>query len=241
MARPFFFLLPHAGGNAGRYAALFPALAGKTHLTPLDLPGHGVRGREAPLTRLPDMVNSMLDSVRVALAGAPDAGCVLFGHSMGALISYLLALELVREGRPPRHLFLSSGFPPGRCGAPPGLDKLSDRDFWAACARRFGGISGEALASPELRDYFVPLLRADIGAILAYTPAPAPALAVPVSLLHGERDIVEAADLREWRGWCGGDFRQAGFPGDHFYLFASGPAVEAFVLERLFGRPPAEG
>lgn len=235
---PLLFLLHHAGGSSLQSAGLFPGLRKQYTVLSLDLPGHGTRIREDLLHDIPLMARDLFGRIRTVISQHPQAPYALFGHSMGSQLAYLTALLLQDEGRPPGHVFVSSGCLPGRHHVPPGFLDLSDNELWLESARHFGGIPEEVLECEELRRYFVPLLRADLTAVVNYRPGPAqkmPALDMPVSAFYAERDLVREEDMRAWQRLCASSFTCRCFAGDHFYLFRKTGRLEECVETVLRG------
>ncbi|WP_200262092.1 alpha/beta fold hydrolase [Streptomyces sp. HSG2] len=71
--------LPPAGGTAQAYARWAGHLPDGTEVAAVELPGHGSRMGEPPLTRMADVV----EGIETALAARPELPLVIFGHSMG--------------------------------------------------------------------------------------------------------------------------------------------------------------
>lgn len=229
------FLLAHAGGSAAMYAGLFRELAAKARLVPLDLPGHGSRTGEPLLSTVPAMAGDVRMRMDAVLRDEPTANYAVFGHSLGGLLAFLACAGLEKEGRPPRHLFVSSGCLPGRHCVPANLHTLSDEKLWAESARYFGGISQEAAMSDELRALFVPLLRADLTAVVNYAPARAEAVDFPITVMHGRDDVVDAEDMALWRRLTTGAFERHCIVGNHFHVLQS-PKLAARIIFNAISR-----
>src|SRR3954469_9101046 len=73
--------VPYAGGRPGIFAPLARAFA-DVNVLAVQLPGHGQRIRERPLTSMDDVIRGLVPAVTHAVQGK----FVLFGHSMGALV-----------------------------------------------------------------------------------------------------------------------------------------------------------
>src|SRR6202035_2395188 len=86
------------------YRGWAAALPGDVEVCPVQLPGRESRLREPPFVSAERLVLALADALHPHLA-LPFA---FFGHSMGAMLSFELARELRRRGRPlPVHLFVS--------------------------------------------------------------------------------------------------------------------------------------
>jgi medium-chain acyl-[acyl-carrier-protein] hydrolase len=185
--------------------------------------------REAPFTRLEPLVAELAE--RLPFAELPFA---FFGHSMGALVAFELARELVRRGGPvPLHLFASGRRAPRVPEREEPIHDLPEPRFTARL-RELNGTPEEVLAHPELMDLLVPLLRADFTLHETYVYAPGEPLAIGVTALGGMADPeVSRADLEPWRDETRGLFRLRMFPGDHFFLLSTRPLVTEAVARDL--------
>src|SRR5215813_14442818 len=98
------FCFHYAGGSAQMFRPWQRNLPPEVDLCLVTLPGRGKRMHEPLVTRLAPLVKSIADVIVPELRH-PFA---LFGHSMGAVISFELARELrSRQSIGPVHLFVS--------------------------------------------------------------------------------------------------------------------------------------
>lgn len=215
---------PFAGGNASTFRA-WPAISGVT-VHPVELPGRQARFGEPAHRRMEDLVASLLAELAPWLV-LPYA---LFGHSMGALVAYALAMELRRLGRPqPGHLLLSGRAPPHVPVPGPRLHRLTD----GALLRRL--LPGMRTAEDRaLLDVMLPTLRADVELAETYAPLRETALAIPITAFAGANDpAVSNAALAAWRACTSAPFAMRRFPGGHQYLVEQAPALAAAIGEVL--------
>jgi surfactin synthase thioesterase subunit len=214
--------LPPAGGAAHLFQPWAAHLPMDVELLAVELPGHGTRLAEPPLSTMEDIVAGLAPRVR-ALPPLPAA---VLGHSMGAMA----ALELCRRLRAAdpgwRPLLLIVVGAEGRrsrraVGALDGTpdERLADFLIEAHAARSgTAGAAGAAVLDPALRELVMPALRADVALLNAFQPAPAPPLGCPVRVLAGLGDpFVGEADRADWAAESDGDFAVHLFPGGHFF------------------------
>ncbi|PKU23899.1 hypothetical protein CWS72_14585, partial [Telmatospirillum siberiense] len=112
-ARPLIYTFPYAGAGAAAYPGWPEALAGEATVCPVALPGRDSRRGEPPARAMADLVGPLAEALdgHLAQLGA-DQSFLLYGHSLGGLIAYETALELVRRGtRHPIALVLSCCLP----------------------------------------------------------------------------------------------------------------------------------
>jgi len=203
-ARRRVFVFHHAGGSASSYqlGKHFPA---DVEVCAVQLPGRESRFTERPVTAMDQVVDELTAAIRADLPFA------FFGHSMGALIAFEVARQLAADG--PDHVFASAHRAP-HLADPTVLHGLDDD----ALADRLAA-TNPALADPELREIFLPILRADLTLCETYVHTPGEPLSCPITVFGGrEDDIVTEAELRAWRQHTSAGFALRTFPGGHFYL-----------------------
>ncbi|GAA2317166.1 alpha/beta fold hydrolase [Streptomyces kunmingensis] len=230
------FCLPHAGAGASAYRDWPDALAPGIEVIPVQLPGRESRHREPARRSAAELVGELTGPL--ASRAGPDYA--LFGHSMGALLSYELAHALSALGKPPRHLFVSGLGGPHLPFVGPLLHEKTDAELITAVAA-MEGTSAEVLAVPELVELLLPLLRADLTVWETYEPRPRASLRVPVPItaLGGRQDPGVGLDrLGAWQELTSAGFRAEVFDGGHFYHHDAPDEVAAVVRRTLLEPSP---
>lgn len=209
------FCFPYAGASALIYRTWQTGLPSDVEVCPVQLPGRGARSMEPPFKQLSPLV----ETISRALAPLLDKPFALFGHSLGALISFELARKIRRDyGVNPVHLFVSAGRAPQipQQGSP--IHNLP-RDEFLAELRRLAGTPAELLAHREFMEIVLPLLRADFSVYETYEYSSEPVLDCPISAFGGLQDRrVSNVDLEAWHVQTKASFSLQMFPGDHFFL-----------------------
>lgn len=208
------FCVPYAGGGPSVFRSWPDQIPVDVEICVVHLPGRETRVNEPAIGELTRLVRELSDAIEPYL----DRRYALFGHSVGALISFELARELRRRhGIEPLHLFVSG------CSAP----QLRDADLISALPepeflerlQRLNGTPQEVMAHPELLAIMVPTLRADFALRDTYTYTVEPPLNCPISVFGGMQDSdVTVERLEAWREHTRKDFRLCLLPGDHFFL-----------------------
>jgi medium-chain acyl-[acyl-carrier-protein] hydrolase len=230
------FCFPYAGGNPDVFRSWRRQFPAEVDICLVHLPGHGKRIGERLFTRLKFLVEEIAD---VIFTESPDP-FVLYGHSMGALISFELARELRRRHSiGPRQLFLSGVRAPTapRCK---GLTFDLPDDEFIAELRRLNGTPPELLDVPDARDFFLPRLRADFEVVDTYVYEAEEPLSCPITVYGGlDDEFVSLEHLREWQKQTSAPCKQNMFPGDHFFIHNSQSAfisvLRKDVLTALYG------
>lgn len=215
-ARARVFLFHHAGGSASSYrlGKHFPA---DVEVCPVQLPGRENRFAESLLTSLGPVVDELVAAIPT------DLPFVFFGHSMGALVAYEVARRL-----PPAHLYVSAHRAPHL----PDTTPLRQLDDDALVARLVETVP--VLADPDLREIFLPILRADLTLCETYRFTPGDPLPCPVTAFGGvEDDLVTEAELAAWRSHTSAAFAVRLFPGGHFYLRGAESVVAGHLQGEL--------
>lgn len=233
---PRLVCLPHAGGSASFYRPLAEALGERVPTLGVQYPGRQDRYREPVISDLRELAGEVFTALRTLKPG-PVA---LFGHSMGAVVGYEVALLMRRAGLPgPVRLFASGRRAPSRYR----FENVWRRDDAGIGAelRRLAGTHAELLADPEVVELVLPAVRGDYRAIETYRHDPAERLGCPLSVLTGDADpMVSADEAEDWRGHTEGPFSVRTFTGAHFYLLdhiaSIAGAVEAdLAADRVAG------
>ncbi len=205
------FCLPHAGGTAAAVSAwLAPAVPG-LEVVGLEYPGHGRRMAEPFARSVAELIADLVPRVR------GEGGRIgLFGHSLGAIVAFELALALQASGEIELVGLAVSG-----CAAPgswpPGIEvELSDEVLFALV---LAGGGTELFDEEELRDLFLPILRADMEVARRYAPAADRKAGVTVVALGGDRDpIAPPRAMEGWRAFSEAFCGVRAIEGDHFFL-----------------------
>ncbi len=209
------FCFPYSGGSASIFAAWAEIMPAAIEVCPIQLPGRGTRVSTPPFTAIEPLIVATVEALLPYL----DKPFALFGHSMGALISFELARFLRRHhGLSPVHLCASAHRAPQLPDRGPMLHALPEPEFWEEL-RRLNGTPPEVLRHDELRALIQPLLRADFSVCETYAYAEDAPLACPILALGGLQDSdVTRDDLAPWRAQTEGAFAVRMLPGDHFFI-----------------------
>lgn len=224
------FCFPYAGGGTLTFRHWWKLLPTCVEVYLVQLPGRETLVREPPLTRLPEIVEAVVPELLPYL----DKPFAFFGHSMGAFISFEIALLLRRRYQiQPAHLFVSGCRAPQIERTKPPIHNLPDARFLEEL-RRLNGTPEEILQNPELMQLMKPVLRADFEVSETYTYNRTAPLDCPITAFGGLQD--PEAKRTELKAWCeqtSAAFSLQMFPGDHFFLHASQPLLLQTIAHQL--------
>ncbi|TFW28923.1 thioesterase II family protein [Massilia horti] len=215
------YLFPYAGGSASVFRNWPNYFDAGYDLVAIQLPGRGSRLHEAAEVDYRVLVQDITDAL---LADRPVARFALYGHSMGALLAYHVALELARRGaRQPECLFLSGCKAPHLARERRHVARMSDDEFIDEL-RRLEGTPEVLLDNAELMQLLLPTIKADFLLLDRWydqlgAPPAVPALALPIVGMYGSRDQhCGAADIQAWQAHTRGLLETLGYNGGHFFL-----------------------
>jgi surfactin synthase thioesterase subunit len=206
------YAFPHSGGSPGEYVRWADDLP-DVEVRAVQLPGRGPRHAEEPLRDMGSIVAAVVANVEFV---APFA---FFGHSLGALVAYEVALALRDLGRPLPERLVVSAIPAPHLGPRRGpVHHLPDEELVEFVEGSLGGGLGALANEPELLAMVLPTYRADFQAYDTYHYVPRPPLDLPVHVLGGRDDTITRDRLAPWAEHTTGPCSVELLPGGHFYL-----------------------
>ncbi|MEU0580160.1 alpha/beta fold hydrolase [Streptomyces griseoincarnatus] len=221
----------HAGAGVSAFhgwpARLGPGVTPVPHL----LPGRDRRRREPRVTTSQALLADLLDGF-----WTPGEGpCVLYGHSLGAMVAYTLARALHEAGLPTPALLAV-----GACPPPDAASEISD-----ACRKspgrllelltRMGAVPEGAHPGGLWHRAVLPVLEDDLALAdhlrrAARSPVAGGPFTVPLLVVAGDSDpLAPPAAMAGWDRWTAGPVVRRTVAGDHFF-------VRQHALPRLLGR-----
>lgn len=209
------FCFPHAGGTAALFRDWNRALAPMIEVCPVEFPGHASRFNE----RAFDSIEPLVDCLFKDIKKCADAPIALFGHSMGAIVAFELALRFQSHWERELGILIVSG-----CGTPAAgttrraIHDLPDAEFIEEL-KLLNGTPSEVLGDQELLSSLFPVIRSDFRLMHSYRYTPMSSLACPIIVLGGTEDTeVLPEQLSGWSELTTGRCLVELFPGDHFFL-----------------------
>jgi medium-chain acyl-[acyl-carrier-protein] hydrolase len=212
------FCFPYAGGNASIFRNWHIRLPNCVEVYGIQLPGRCDRFAEYPLTRMAEVVSKLGPALLPLLRG-PFA---FFGHSMGAILSFEAARWLQRTHQIyPRHLYVSGRRAPHIPDMDPPLHQLNQTDFIGRLSQ-LNGIPTEILASVEMLEVVLPVLRADAEVCETYQYVDDVPLRCPITAFGGKDDGDETLErMEEWCKHTTSHFRLHALEGGHFFIHSN--------------------
>jgi medium-chain acyl-[acyl-carrier-protein] hydrolase len=144
---------------------------------------------------------------------------MLFGHSMGALISYELVFKLFEKYKIlPNKLYISAHKAPFLERGGPVMHKLEKSEFVNEL-KDMNGIAKELFEHNELMELMLPIIRNDYAVCENYNYQVRKKLNIPITAFGGiyDKDVKEE-DLKQWAIVTNLEFNHILLEGDHFFI-----------------------
>lgn len=232
-ARLRLFCFPYAGGGATTYSPWGSMIAPDIEVYPVQLPGRENRVGERAILQFSDLIEALSE----ALLPCFMKPFVFFGHSMGALIAFGLAQQLRQQGRPmPEQLLLSAY----RAPQIPNRESLHTLSEPALIQKllELDGTRPEVLENLELRQFLLPIMRADFSICESYVYTNQEPLDCPITTFGGLQDKrVSKESLEAWRKQTSNRFTLHMLPGNHFFLREMQQPMLQIITQTLNSQP----
>jgi surfactin synthase thioesterase subunit len=227
------FCFHHAGGGAASFSGWQQALEPHVSVYPVQLPGRERRAGEARITDLGELIDDLNRQVGPWL----DRPYAFYGHSLGALTSYVLAQRRLADGNPAPVRLIAGAYPGPALSAPlRGTSELDDEAVGALLVE-IGGMSPIVRRYPEWSAAAIALLRDDLRICHSYRPpANDRPLPCPIDVCTGDSDpLISRADADAWTAHTTADCEVHVLPGGHLFLVESREHLLGVVASLLPG------
>ena len=226
-ARKRLLIFHHAGGSSAAYYPWVSKFPASVEVVLADLPGRASRFRETLLTDREEVIVGLCR----ALEDCQDKPFSFYGHSLGGVIAYLLALEQERCGkRLPEQLFLS--------GAQPHWSRQrtggSDRESLVNYLRNMGGTPQIVFDTEEFLEMTLKVVRHDLK-LLEYPAPQMRPVPCPIYSFAGDADVsIPVQNVEEWRYWTTNLFENRVFAGGHFFISQHQDELIQDICQKMF-------
>ncbi|MFC4031589.1 thioesterase II family protein [Streptomyces polygonati] len=224
------FALPHAGGASVMYREWNDLLPADISLQAVQLPGRQDRRFEPADLTIEPLVESLRDALLAELDDRPFA---LFGHSMGGLVAYRLALELERAGDPTPILIGAAAWSPEGFTMPT-QEKISlPEDELVAWLLSLGSLPPEIYQDPAVMALTMPATRADLTVCANYTDDGARVDCPVIAYTATDDPLMEPGAARSWATRSSAYLGECTFPGGHFFIHDQALPITLDLTRRL--------
>ena len=207
---------PYAGGSKYSYRSFEAVIPRGINLIPLELPGRGDRVNE----RLLIDINAMVEDLLGQMNRYTNKPYILYGHSMGGILAYLVAKRISNDNIHLPECLVITGCegPSVKNDAQKARSLLPSVEFFEEL-KTLGGIPDEILKDEGIREFFEPILRADLKAIEGFKYRKSIRLNVPICIIFGVEEDISLEEASSWVDESNSRVEIFQFPGDHFFIF----------------------
>ncbi len=210
---------PFAGGNKYAYTFLNALLAPlDISMDVLEYPGRGDRIKESFCTSIEAILEDLFPQVLQTISEEEDY--IIYGHSMGALVAYLVCKKIEESSvRNPKKLVVSGRKAPGVIKTNK-IGQLPSQEFWKELMK-LGGIPKEIEHETVLKDFFESILRSDISIVENYEHdvSSGKPLQTPIDVQYGSEELENESDFEDWKQETISVARLKEFSGNHFFIY----------------------
>jgi len=215
---------PFAGGNKYSFNNFFPI---NYNTTILEYPGRGLRNKEDLIENINELVSNLLPQVKKEINSYNEY--IIFGHSMGALVGYLICMEIEKLGLKLPVILVVSGTKSPRFYREKIVSNLPNKAFWEEVSK-LGGIPEELNNHPELIEYFTPILKADFRCIENYRyNKESPKLTIPIDVFYGSDEEITQEQAEAWQEETTTNVNVKKLKGNHFFIFDHKKFVKEYL------------
>ena len=229
------YIFPHTGGSADFYLPLARAFGAGQRCVAVQYPGKRAGKDLSQYTSIPDLADRLC--VMLKPDEAQPGPVAFFGHSMGGLLAFEMALRFEQAGNPIDALFVSAIAAPGLW---PRRAELAGSDQQLlSLIGEVTGANPEFLNNDQFAATLLPTLRG-LKAVASYDREPEAVVSCPIHALMAEEDELGTAELMTpWAQRTTSGFDLEAFPGGHFYINDNLPELAHWVAQRIprRGRP----
>lgn len=208
-------VFPFAGGGKYSFAYLKEMLPEFIKFTVLEYPGRGMRIDDPLLYTLNEIVKDAFEQVKKRIG---NEDYVIYGHSMGGLVGFLVCREIEAAGfRKPLKLVVTGCNPP-TVKRQRRIAHLPAAQFWEE-VMELGGIPQELKDELMLMEFFEPVLRADFKSIEEFRYENKAPISIPIDVFYGSDEGINEKEVNEWKRLSYDEVCVEEVAGDHFFIY----------------------
>jgi surfactin synthase thioesterase subunit len=200
---------------------------------PIELPGRGERLDEPLLVDIHLMAEDVFNQIKKNLYKP----YIFFGHSMGGILSYLVAKRIKESGLPlPLHLLVTGCEGPSADNTNKKLRSQLPRDKFIEELKELGGVPQDVLQNESFLVFFEPILRADFRSKETYVYKETDPLDLPITVMYGSDEDITVAGASAWQKESTVPIEMFELQGDHFFIFNNEKYIMEMILKKIAQR-----
>lgn len=208
------FCFHHAGGSSISFRDFVKI--DNVNFIPVELPGRGTRIMEECARNIYSLVDELTKDI---IKGIGDSKFILYGHSMGALIAFLVEYNLENKCNKKAEKIIVSG------RQAPNYPDLSTfkvamgKEALITELKRLGGTPKEVLDNKELMEVIIPIITSDYGMIETYRYNGEVINASIEAYSGSNDDEANVYIMKRWSEVTKNEFVIKEVEGDHFFVY----------------------
>ena len=208
------FTIPFAGGSGFSFKNFDRHLEDIFDIYHLELPGRGYRVTEELIDDIYQAKDDLFEQIRDKISD----DYVVYGHSLGAILGYLLVLEIEERGLPKPSKLVVSGkrAPQNRSTV---IRHNLPLDSFISSLKELGGMPEDFFEHRELFEFFEPILRADFKMAEEFNLKEIKKIDSKISVLYGIDDSYSIEEALDWKYFSKKSIDFYKFSGNHFFIF----------------------
>lgn len=229
------FCIPYAGGSAYVYSLWKKYINKNIKVKSVELAGRGKKINMPLYKSFSDAVNDIYFDIKDTIIEDEYA---IFGHSMGSTLAYELVHKIFSQNMPlPSHIIFSGRLPPECNNVFRKICNKSDNEFQQEILK-LGGTPKEVFINKDLRNIFLPVLRADYNILENYKYINyEKKLPIDISVFVGTDDMCEYKnDMKKWKIHTEKSCTIYEFKGGHFFINESVTEVTDVINNILLNK-----
>lgn len=157
------------------------------------------------------------EAINFIESNTQDNKFIIYGHSLGALLAYLVCQKLQEKNMPMPCKLVVSGKEAPKIIRKNKIAHLPNDEFWTQIIS-LGGIPKELQTHDELIDYFLPNLRQDFKLVEEYKHKKKPKLNIPIDVFYGS-DETTKENIIGWIKESKAKVTITELSGNHFFIY----------------------
>lgn len=207
-------VIPYAGGSSQSFSNWNTTIGKDMEINFLDYPGHGRRIKEKLISDFSELIEDMV----VQLSSVASQPVILFGHSMGGLISAYVAAEGYRNyGISFRGIIISSCLSPKRLGEKKHIELNDEQLEQYLIAER--NIPADIIKTKEFKRFLFPAIKNDFKVLHKFQYKELQLPPCPIHCIFAEQDYdIDRESMKDWQECCSNVIEWHKIKGSHFYF-----------------------
>ncbi len=223
---------PFAGGHKYSFDFLKPHMNQHMFFEVLEYAGRGNRISEKPIDSIDEIINDLWPSVLNFITKEPY---IIYGHSMGGLIAFLMCRRIQEKGLNQPTKLIVSGKKAPYIERESKIWNYPREQFWEELIS-LGGVPKEIQNEVSLKDFFEPIIRSDFKAIEEYSFQRMDLLDIPIDVLYGDEELEKENDFSDWNKETTNKVALYTFKGNHFFIQNYAKDIADHLIRGFQGR-----